>query len=182
MRRKDILKLFVTEYQMDPDTGRETKVTRYIGPRYTMERKTRIVCGAGSAAAWLTALAAFVTAGVTPSWAGLCGYVVPWYILCLLPLFYLLLGCIRLLRLKEGFTEIDQSESTGYIRLSGIALALLGGAWSIATTVFLLLNDRSMTLPQELLFLGCGVVTTGAGMAAVLLAGHAKAEEAARDE
>jgi len=176
MRRRDVLKLFVTEYETDPATGKEKRVTRYIGPWYTMDAKPRRSCGIVCGIAWLLAAAAFVTAGVIPSWAGLCGYVVPWYILCLLPLFYLLLGFVKLLRLKENFTEVDKSESLGYVQTSGLALAALGGAWSIATVIFLLLNDRSMTLPQELIFMGCGVVTAAVGGAVLLAARKAAGE------
>lgn len=163
MRRGEMMKLFVTEYQTDPATGKEKRVARYIGPWYTMEKKPRRTCAIKCGMGWVLAVAAFIIAGVVPSWAGLCNYVVPWYILCMLPLFYLLLGTFKLLRLKKQFTEIDKSESVGYISTSGLALAGLGGAWSIATVIFLLLNDHSMTLTQELIFLGCGVVTAVVG-------------------
>ena len=166
MRRNDIRKLFTTEYQVDPATGKEKAVNRYIGPWYTLEKKTRRVWGIRFALAWLAGLAAFIAAGVIPSWAGLCNYVVPWYILCMLPLFYLVLGIVKLMRLKDEFTQIDRSESVGYVQTSGLAQAVLGAAWSIATVIFLLLTNRAMTLPQELIFLGCGLINGAAGLLA----------------
>ncbi|MBE5803873.1 MAG: hypothetical protein E7316_05115 [Clostridiales bacterium] len=185
MRRREMLNLFVTEYQADPATGKEKRVARYIGPWYTLEKQPRRACTLKCAAGWLLCLAAFITAGMIPSWAGLCNYVVPWYILCLLPLFYLLLGVIKLARLKPEFTAVDESESLGYIRASSLGLAALGGLWSITTVIFLLATDRAMTLPQELIFLGCGVVTATMGVLAYLAARRApvqaKEKEAAAE-
>lgn len=183
MRRKELMKLFTTEYQVDPATGKEKRVTNYIGPWYTLEQKARKAGAIKCAIGWVLALAAFIAAGVIPSWAGLCNYVVPWYILCMLPLYYLVLGLIKLVRLKAEFTEPDKSESVGYIGTSGLALGVLGGAWCVATIVFLLVGDRSMTLTQELIFLCCGVVTAAIGLlvhfTAKALPVQAKEKEAA---
>lgn len=176
MRRSEMRKLFETEYQTDPATGKEKRVARYIGPWYTMDPKKRRSFAVGCGIGWLLGVAAFITAGVIPSWAGLCNYVVPWYIMCMLPLFYLLLGTIKLLRLKSEFTEIDKSESLGYIKASTLGLAVLGGAWSLATVIFLLLGDHTMTLTQELIFLGCGVVTTVLGVLGGVAARRAAGE------
>lgn len=166
MRRAEMQKLFTTEYQMDPKTGKDKLVQRYTGSWYTLDKKPRRTCGWLCLAGWVLALAAFITAGVLPTWAGLCNYVVPWYILCMLPLFYLLLGSFRLLQLKEQFTEIDKSESLGYIKTSGIGLAVLGAVWSITTIIFLLVSDKTMMLANELIFLACAIVNTAVGAAA----------------
>ena len=163
MRRADMQKLFTTEYQVDPKTGKDKLVQRYTGSWYTLDKKTRRTCGWLCLAGWVLAVAAFITAGVLPTWAGLCNYVVPWYILCMLPLFYLLLGSVKLLRLKEQFTEIDKSESLGYIKTSGIGLAVLGAVWSITTIIFLLVSNKTMMFANELIFLGCAIVNTAVG-------------------
>ena len=113
MRRREVLKLFETEYKIDPATGKEKRVNRYIGPWYTFDKKQRKACAIKGGIAWLLGVAAFITAGVMPTWAGLCNYVVPWLILCMLPLCYLGMGVVKLLRLKDEFTEIDKAESTG---------------------------------------------------------------------
>ena len=166
MRRAEMQKLFITEYQVDPKTGKDKAVSRYIGTWYTMDKKLRRTCALLCLAGWVLAVAAFITAGVLPTWAGLCNYVVPWYILCMLPLFYLLLGSVKLLRLKKQFTEIDKSESLGYLKTSGIGLAVLGAVWSITTVVFLLTSNKTMMLANELIFLGCAVVNAAVGAAA----------------
>ena len=164
MRQSDWRKLYVPQVQVDGKTGKEKTVLRYIGPWYTTERKPKKICALVSNLGWVLGMAAFVTAGLVPSWAGLCGYVTPWLLLCLLPLFYLALGSIKLVRLKEKFTEEARYDSLGYIRVNSVILTALAAAWSIATIIFLLLNDCSMTLPQELIFLGCGLVTTAIGL------------------
>lgn len=163
MRRRDILKLYTTEYRTDSKTGKEKAVARYTGPLYGIEKKQRRSCAALCWAGWVMGAAAFVLAGLTPCWAQLCSYVAPFFILCLLPLFYLLLGAFKLMRLKEQFTEVDRADSFGYVQRSGLGLIVLGGAWVIATVVFLLLERPEMTLQNELIFLGCGVVSALSG-------------------
>ena len=166
MRRIEMQKLFINEYEVDPKTGKDKMVRRYVGPWYTMEKKKRCTCALLCLAGWVLALVAFITAGVLPTWAGLCNYVVPWYILCMLPLFYLLLGSMKLLRLKEQFTEIDKSESQGYLKTSGIGLAVLGALWSITTIIFLLSSNKTMMLRNELIFLACAIINTAVGAVA----------------
>ena len=164
MRRKELNKLFETEYRVDPATGKEKRAARYVGPWYTLKKKPRRACALKGGIAWVLGVAAFITAGVIPTWAGLCSYVVPWYILCMLPLFYLALGIVKLMRLKGEFTQMDREESLGYVQTSGLGLAVLGGAWSLTTAIFLLLSRQEMTLPQELIFLACGLVTAAGGL------------------
>ena len=80
----------------------------------------------------------------------------------MVPLIYLLLGLITLLRLKPAaFTDIARSDSLGYIRASSWGLVILGGLWSITTAVFLLQKQATITLVNELIFLGAGVVPAG---------------------
>lgn len=163
MRRNEWMKLYTTDYETDPKTGKAKAVSRYIGPWYTLDGKRRKVC---MLQAWLgcaLGLAAFAVAGLTPSWGSMCGYVAPWYMLCLLPLFYLLMGAWKLSRLKERFTEIDKHESLGYVRWAGLGLMVLGLVWAITDAVYLLSANWMMTAAQELLFLGCGVVSALVG-------------------
>ncbi len=177
MRRKEMLKLFETEYKVDPATGREKRVSRYIGPWYTMEKKQRLACAIKGGIAWALGVAAFITAGVLPTWAGLCNYVVPWLILCLLPLFYLALGVVKLARLKEPFSELDKAESLGYVSASGLGLAVLGGLWSLTTVIFLLVTQHTMTMANELIFLGCGLATAALGLGVWLMVKRLPADE-----
>lgn len=185
MRHRDMMKLYTTEYCIDPKTGKEKPALRYIGPMYTLERSQRRSAMLRSLAGLALGAAAFAVAGLTPCWAQLCGYVAPWFILCLLPLFYLLLGTVKLLRLKDSFTEIDRADSFGYVHRSGLGLMVLGGAWAISTGVFLLTNQLDMTRTNEIVFLCCGVVFALAGLLpfSVKPAGNKKeAAEAAPQE
>jgi len=177
MRRKELLKLFETTYKVDPATGKEKRVSHYIGPWYTIGEKQRRACAAKGGVAWLVGVAAFITAGVLPTWAGLCNYVVPWLILCMLPLFYLVLGTVKLARLKERFTQPDKAESIGYMQSSGLGLAVLGALWSITTVIFLLLTQRTLTMRNELIFLGCGLVTAALGLGVWLMVKRLPAAE-----
>lgn len=182
MRFRDVKKLYTTEYRIDPDTGKERPTMRYIGPMHTLERPQRRSALLRSLAGLALGAAAFAVAGLTTCWAQLCWYVAPWFMLCLLPLFYLLLGTIKLLRLKEQFTEIDRADSFGYVRMAGLGLMVLGGAWAISAGIFLLTNQLDMTMTSELVFLGCGGVAALSGLLSftVRFAGNKKeAAEAA---
>ncbi len=164
MRFREVRKLYTTEYRIDPETGKEKPTMRYIGPMHTLERPRRRRALLHSLAGLALGAAAFALAGLTPCWAQLCWYVAPWFMLCLLPLFYLLLGTLKLLRLKEQFTEIDRADSFGYVRMAGLGLMVLGGAWAVSTGVYLLTNQPDMTMSNEMIFLCCGVVTALAGL------------------
>lgn len=164
MRRQDMMKLYTTEYCTDPKTGKEKPTLRYIGPMYTMEKKPRRSGAWSSLLGLVLGVAAFAVAGLTPCWAQLCAYVAPWFVLCLLPLYYLLLGTVKLLRLKAQFTKIDQEHSLGYVRRSGLGMLVLGICWAVATGVFLLVEKPEMTMDSEILFLCCGGVMALAGL------------------
>lgn len=165
MRRSEWKKHYTTKLYIDQKTGKEKQVLRYIGPWHAMEPGQRKACAIQSGLGWVLGTAAFIAAGLVPNWASLCQYVTPWYVLCIVPLLYLLLGLITLLRLKpEAFTEIARSDSLGYIRFSSWGLVILGGLWSITTAVFLWQNRDIITLANELLFLGGGVLTAGIGV------------------
>ena len=164
MRRSEWKKHYTTVLHVDPKTGKEKQVLRYIGAWHAMEPGQRKACAIQCGLGWVLGTAVFIAAGLVPNWASLCQYVTPWYVLCMVPLIYLLLGLITLLRLKPAaFTEIARSDSLGYIRASSWGLVILGGLWSITTAVFLLQKQATITLVNELIFLGAGVVTAGIG-------------------
>ena len=164
MRRSEWNKQYTTVLHVDPKTGKEKQVLRYIGSWYAMEPGQRKACAIQCGLGWLLGTAAFLAAGLVPNWVSLCRYVTPWYVLCMVPLIYLLLGLITLLRLKPTeFTEIARSDSLGYIRASSWGMVILGGLWSITSAMFLVQNQTTITLVNELIFLGAGVVTAGIG-------------------
>lgn len=163
MRRNEWMKFYTTQYATDPKTGKSKAVSIYIGPWYTMDGKRLKRCMFQAWLSYVLGVAAFAVAGFTPSWGSMCGYVAPWYMLCLLPLFYLQMGAWKLAGLKGHFTEIDKNESLGYVRWAGLGLMVLGLVWTITDGVYLLNAQWTMTAAQELLFLGCGVVSALAG-------------------
>lgn len=164
MRRSEWLKLYTTEDQTDPKTGKPKTYSRYIGPWYTWEPQKRKACVWKLWLGLVLAAAAFVIAGLTPSWGSMCIYVSLWYMLCLLPLFYLLLGTWKMTRMQATFTEVDRAEGPGYVRRASLGLGVLGAAWAVADGIFLLLTNLSMTQAEELIFLGCGAATAAVGL------------------
>ena len=100
MRRRELLQLYETVNTVDPKTGREKTESKYKGKYFRVDaaRKRAVV-----RRLWLcfgAAVALFLLAGFVPSWSSLCGYVAPWYMLCLLPLLYLLMGTARMTRMS----------------------------------------------------------------------------------
>ena len=176
MRRKELLRLYETVYTVDPQTGREKPVARYRGKYFRVDAaRKRTAVGR----LWLcfgAALALFLLAGLVPSWSSLCGYVAPWYMLSLLPLLYLLMGTVRITRMKERLTEVDLHDGPGYVKNAGIGLLGLGAAWAVADAVFLLCS-RPAPWGQEALFLGCGAASAAIGWLVIRTMDGLKAEE-----
>ena len=174
MRKDEWLKLYRTEQEPDEKTGKIKSVTRYIGPWYTVEKKTAKRAAICLWAGLVLSLGAFLTAGLIPTWASMCAYVAPWYILCLLPLFYLAMSTVKITRMKEQITEPQRAEGPLSARRSSLGLALLGGAWTLADVIFLLSGSYVMTMTSELIFLSCGVITTAAGVVMSVAASNIK--------
>lgn len=164
MRKDEWLKLFETTRETDEKTGKPRTVSRYIGPWYTLEAAKKNKCVLLLWIGLVLAAAAFLTAGLIPTWATLCVYVTPWYILCLLPLFYLLMGVVKITRMKEKITQVDVAEGLAYARNAALGLAVLGGAWVIADGIFLCTGKYAMTMTYELIFLACGAATALLGL------------------
>lgn len=164
MRKDEWLKLYTTDYEVDEKTGKKKAVSRYIGPWYSLDAAQRRKCALGLWIGLVLGVAAFLTAGLIPTWASMTMYVTPWYICCMLPLFYLLLGTVKITRMKEKITEVDKAEGLGYARYASMGLAVLGGAWLIADGIFLLTGNVTMTMTYELIFLSCGAVTAVLGL------------------
>lgn len=151
MRRKELLSLYTLERKIDPHTGKEKTVSRYIGPWYTADKKACRTCAVKTLMGCVLAAAAFVTAGIIPCWTALNNYVAPWHIACLLPLMYMILGAVKLLRLKERFDHVDRSESAERIKASALGMAILGGAWSVSAGISLLLSAHPLKGREETL-------------------------------
>ena len=182
MRRKELLQLYETVYTVDPKTGREKTESKYKGKYFRADavRKRAVV-----QRLWLcfgAAVALFLLAGFVPSWSSLCGYVAPWYMLCLLPLLYLLMGTVRMTRMSERLTEVDMHDGLGYVKHASIGLVALGAAWAVADAVFLMASGLPSPWWQEALFLGCGAGNAAVGWLAHRTADSLKAEEMPNQE
>lgn len=182
MRRKDLLKLYRTEITTDPATGKRKRASIYIGKRYRIEDQLRLGAVRRLWPCWAGALAAFAVGGLIPARAGNCTYVVVWYMACLLPLFYLLLGGIRMTRMKPPLTEIDLREGVDYVKNGAMGLAALGGVWAVADAVYLLISGLPEKSAGDLIFLACGVITAGMGWLISRKAALVKAEEIKQEE
>lgn len=177
MRRKELLQLYEKVKRVDPKTGKEKSEARYKGKYYRVDaaRKRTAV-----RKLWLcfgAAVALFLLAGLVPSWSSLCGYVAPWYMLCLLPMLYLLMGTVRMTRMSERLTEVDRHDGFGYVKNASIGLAVLGAAWTVADAVFLIASGLPSPWWQEVLFLGCGAGSAVAGWLAWRIVDGLRAEE-----
>lgn len=182
MRRKDLVRLYRTEIKTDPATGKKKRVPIYIGKRYRIKEQIRQGAVRRLWPCWAGALAAFSVGGLIPARAGNCTYVVVWYMACLLPLFYLLLGGIRMTRMKPPLTEIDLREGVDYVKNGAIGLTVLGGVWAMADAVHLLISGLPENPAGDLIFLACGVITAGMGWLISRKAAAVKAEEIKPEE
>ncbi len=163
LRRDEWMKLHETVTTTDPKTGRTKKTMRYIGKRYALDARQarRAVV---HASAWTSlALVAFLLPGLTQAQAGQCAYVLAPYMLCALPLLYLLMALVRLARAGSVLTEIDLLDGLRSGKRSAVGLAALGALWTAGCAVFLLTGGAPMNWAEGAFFAGgaavalCGV-------------------------
>lgn len=158
LRRSEWMKLHETVTATDPQTGRTKKTLRYIGKRYRLDaleaRRTLV------RAAVLTALAlaAFLLPGLTRARASQCVYVLPPYMLCALPLFYLLMALARLARAGSELTEIDLTDGLRSGRRSAVGLTALGALWTAGCAVFLLTGGAPFNWAEAAFLVGGAAV------------------------
>lgn len=165
MKREEILKLYTREVETDPETGKERAVLRYIGPYYRMESGALKALKRMGWLVWVLTLTAMVWAGLIPTRAGNALYVQAWYLFTLLPFFYLLLGLLRMRKVKEQFNAIDKAEGYDYLKASAWGLAGLGGLWAGTSVIFLVLNGLQGIWGNDVIFLACGAVIAMMGLA-----------------
>ena len=165
MKREDMMKLYTRDVEINPKNGKQKVVLRYIGPYYHIESGARQALMRLGWLTWLLTFAALAVGGLIPTRAGNALYVQVWYLFCLLPFFYLLLGLLRMRRMKENFTAVDYSEGVDYVKISAWGLAALGGLWAGAEVIFLVLNGFTGRWGNDLLFLACGAGIAVLGVA-----------------
>ena len=182
MRRKELLKLYEMVKEADPKTGKERTEARYKGKYYRVDGAQRRTAVRKLWLCFGVSVALFLLAGLVPSWSSLCGYVAPWYMLCLLPMLYLLMGTVRMTRMSECLTEVDMHDGLGYVKNASIGLAALGAAWTVADAVFLIASGLPAPWWQEVLFLVCGAGSAAAGWLAWRIVNGLRAEEIPNQE
>lgn len=158
LRRDEWMKLHETVTVTDPKTGRTKKTTRYIGKRYALdaqEARRAVV----HASAWTAlALVAFLLPGLTQAQTGRCAYVLAPYMLCALPLLYLLMALVRLARAGSVLTEIDLADGLRSGKRSAVGLAALGALWTLGCAAFLLTGGAPLSWAEGAFLVGGAVV------------------------
>lgn len=164
MRRSDLMKLYTVETKTDPATGKDKRVAKYIGKYYHVDGQRRKALTRFLWPLWCAALAFFALGGFLPAAAARGAYVVVCYMACLLPLFYLLQGAVRVTRMGETINEIDVREGVRYVQHGSLGLAILGGLWVMADAVFLIVNGFPQKAAPDIAFLLCGALTAAIGL------------------
>lgn len=165
MRREDMMKLYTRDVEINPKTGKQKVVLRYTGPYYQMEPNARKALTRMGWLFWMLTLLALAVAGLIPTRAGNALYVQVWYLFTLLPFFYLLLGLLRMRRMKEQFTAVDLSEGVHYVKGAAWGLAGLGGLWAATEIIFLVMNGLNERWLNDIIFLVCGAGIAVMGVA-----------------
>ena len=177
MRQREMAKLYEVRMEIDPKTGKDVRVAYYKGKYFTVDaaRKRRVTPVLW--AAWALALAAFLTGGCTVNFGSRCPWVLPCYVCCMLPLFYLAMALWKVTRMGEVIDEVQKADGLASALHAGAGLAVLGALWVAGDAVFLF-TGTYLSLGMELLFLLCGAVTAAAGcVTAALMKGLPAAEK-----
>ena len=182
MRRRELLQLYETVHTVDPKTGKDTTEAKYKGKYYRVDAARKRMTVRGLWLCFCAGVALFLLAGLVPSWSSLCGYVALWYMMCLLPLLYLLMGTVRMTRMGERLTEVDMHDGLGYVKNASVGLLALGTIWAVADAVFLVASGLPSPWWQEALFLGCGAGSAAVGWLARRTADSLKTEKIPNQE
>ena len=164
MNRRDLRKLYDVRMEIDPKTGKDVKRAYYIGKYYALDVAEKKRVTPLLWALWAAMAAAFLTGGCTVNMASRCVWVMPFYVSCLLPLFYLGTALWRMRGLKETIDQVQKADVLDSAAHAGLGLAVLGGLWTAGDVVFLLVSSW-VSLGMELLFLLCAVITAAGGFA-----------------
>lgn len=177
MRRSDLRKLYTIKEQTNPTTGRKEKLLVYIGKHYTVDidrlrarRLPMLLC-------LLLCTGLFLWAGFVPATAQRSMYVLPCFIISLLPLGYGWMALIKIWHMHASIDEVQHTEGLLSLQHAALGLTTLHALWFAADAVFTLLNRSLISLPADLIFLLCSIGCTAAGIALHLLIKPFKAEE-----
>lgn len=154
IRRREYLKLYEMTTKVDPETGRDKRVVRYIGPWFSVLNGETRRTGGRSLILFLLSAAAYVAAAFQNPPGSRCFYVLPFFLFELFPLFYWVYGAVRTLLLKPRFTAVDKDESLDRIKASALGAAILSGLHTLGEIVFLILGQAGERASTELFCAG----------------------------
>lgn len=160
MRRNELRRLYTVQTQTNPDTGREERVLCYIGKHYTVDQRLIRRRRLPMLLLLLAHCALILWAGLVPAVAQRCMYVLPFFILCLLPLSYALMALYRVWRFGDVIDEVQRSEGLLSVRHSSAGLLVLSIGWLMGDIVFLILNRQLFAIPDDLIFALCAALCT----------------------
>lgn len=164
MKREQYNKLFDITWETDEKTGKPKRVARYIGKHYAVDLAERDRARPWLLGAAAVAVAAFLTGGLVNNLGSHCVWVLPFYVLSILPTIYFTLAAVRIARLKAVIDEIVLDGSVLSAQRNAVGLTALGGLWAAADIVFLLYYGFAGEMGRELAFLACGLACAGAGI------------------
>ena len=164
MRRSEIRKLYEITTRVNPDTGREERTAVYIGKRYAVNREAIRKRRAGLWLLLLAAVAAFLTAGLVPATAQMCLWALLPYALCLLPLFYGVMGLWKVSRFGDIIDEIQRQEGLLSLQHAAVGLCVLSALWLAGDVVYGLQLGFDMWDTPDWCFLAMSAVTLAAGV------------------
>lgn len=179
MKYRDIVKLFEIEYETAAN-GKRKPVRRYVGPTYRLAEDARRRACLKLWILWALSAALMLTAGLVPSRCAMANLAAALYMLCLLPLIYLLLGTVRITRMKETINEIDLCDGIRYAQRSGVWLGIVAAGWLVAGGVFLMRSGFGGMWVNDVAFLLCALGCSVCGFAAWRVASALKPEELPR--
>lgn len=162
MRRMDALKLHTVVEEQEAKTGKKRRVMRYIGPMYPVDladirRRVPLMWAALALAA-----VGFIAAGFIPARGQRTAWVLPFFVLTLLPLYYGVMGAVKVTCIhREQIDEFQRSEGLNSVCHSAVGLALCGGAWLLGELVLMIVYGEWRA--DEWMFLGCAALALCGG-------------------
>ena len=179
IRRREYLKLYEMTTKVDPATGRDKKVVRYVGPWFSVANGETRRTGVRSLILFVLSAAAYVAAAFQNPPGSRCFYILPFFLFELFPLFYWVYGAVRTCFLKPRFTAVDKDESLDRIKASALGVAILSGLHTLGEIVFLSLGTAGERASVELF---CAGMVLLVGLFALLTLWNAKKLEIIREE
>lgn len=158
MKREKLKKLYEMHWEDHPKTGKPRRVYTYVGKRYTLDTAARNAQRPWLIAEAVLAAVLFLAGGLINNLGSRCMYVLPFYVVTLLPTVYFAMGVGRICRMQARITELDMEDGISSAQRSALGLMVLGVLWAVSDLVFIIFHGVADLWLREVLFLLCGVV------------------------